>query len=113
MDVSRNATSAREPLATTPPLTVAEFQAHIRDRYGPTDRARGIPGTFLWFTEEIGELAHALADRERGKLDRANLEEEFADCLAWLVTMANTCDVDLEQAIRAKYLTDGGPKGTK
>jgi NTP pyrophosphatase (non-canonical NTP hydrolase) len=99
--------------AEAPPLTVAAFQAFIRDRYGPTDSARGIPGTFLWFTEEVGELAHALAQRERGKLDRANLEEEFADCLAWLVTMANTCEVDLEAAIRAKYLTDGGPKGTK
>jgi NTP pyrophosphatase (non-canonical NTP hydrolase) len=110
MDASRNAPP--DPAAGSP-LTVAAFQTYIRDRYGPTDSARGIPGTFLWFTEEVGELAHALAQRERGKLDRANLEEEFADCLAWLVTMANTCEVDLEAAIRAKYLTDGGPKGTK
>lgn len=112
MDVSRKAAPDPDP-GPLSPLTVAAFQAFIRDRYGPTDSARGIPGTFLWFTEEIGELAHALAQRERGKLDRANLEEEFADCLAWLVTMANTCEVDLEAAIRTKYLTDGGPKGTK
>jgi NTP pyrophosphatase (non-canonical NTP hydrolase) len=33
--------------------------------------------------------------------------------LAWLTTLANISGIDLEQAIRAKYLADGGPKGTK
>ena len=90
-----------------------EFQNLIRDRYFETDSARGVPGTFLWLTEEIGELASALADRERGKGDQEALASEFADVLAWLATIANVCEVDLEQAIRAKYLEDGGPAGTK
>ncbi|MDZ4830766.1 MAG: MazG nucleotide pyrophosphohydrolase domain-containing protein [Phycisphaerae bacterium] len=94
-------------------MHISEFQSLIRDRYFASDSARGVPGTFLWLTEEIGELAHALAQREKGKLDRANLEEEFADVLAWLTTIANVCEVDLEAAIRAKYVEDGGPKGTK
>ena len=51
--------------------------------------------------------------RERGDLDEENLREEFADVLAWLVTMANVCEVDLEEAVHGKYLADGGPKGTK
>ena len=52
MDVSRKAAPDPDPGQSPPsPLTVAAFQAHIRDRYGPTDSARGIPGTFLWFTE--------------------------------------------------------------
>lgn len=94
-------------------MHIHEFQQIIRDRYLATDSERGVPKTFLWLTEEIGELAHALAQRERGKEDRANLEEEFADVLAWLTTIANVCGIDLEAAIRAKYVAGGGPKGTK
>ena len=57
-------------------------------------------GTWLWFSEEVGELARALA-RDTGK---ANLQEEFADVLAWLCTLANVSGVDLEAAVREKYL---------
>ncbi len=91
-------------------MRLAEFQKFIHDRYHATDAARGVPGTFLWFSEEIGELAEALGHRERGDGDAANLREEFADVLAWLTTLANVCEVDLEQAVREKYLEAGGPK---
>jgi NTP pyrophosphatase (non-canonical NTP hydrolase) len=101
--ISRNETSMR----------LADLQQLIRDRYHATDAARGVPGTFLWFSEEIGELAEALGHRERGDGDDANLREEFADVLAWLTTLANVCDIDLEQAVREKYLDGGGPSGTK
>lgn len=94
-------------------MTIAELQRMIRDKYYATDSARGAPGTYLWFVEEVGELAHAIANRERGKLDQANLEEEFADVIAWLATLANICDVDLEKAIADKYIKDGGPDGYK
>ena len=94
-------------------MRLAEFQQLIRDRYHATDAARGVPGTFLWFSEEVGELAEAFGRRERGDGDEANLREEFADVLAWLTTLANICEVDLEAAIREKYLADGGPKGVK
>ena len=94
-------------------MLIAEFQKLIHDRYYPTDSARGAPGTFLWFAEEVGELAQALAERERGEDNRANLEEEFADVLAWLTTLANIAEVDLTEAIRKKYIDDGGPQGTK
>ncbi len=89
-------------------LTIAAFQKHISDRYEQADRARGTPGTWLWFSEEFGELARALA---RG--DRANLEEEFADVFAWLCTLANINDVDLAAAVARKYLGEGAPKGAK
>jgi NTP pyrophosphatase (non-canonical NTP hydrolase) len=96
-----------------PPMQIAEFQKLIRDRYYATDSARGAPATYLWFVEEVGELAHAIANRERGKPDQENLEEEFADVIAWLATLANICGVDLEKAIHAKYIKDGGPEGFK
>ncbi len=93
--------------------TLSEFQQFIRDRYQETDAARGPARTFLWFSEEIGELAEALARRERGDGDEANLQEEFADVLAWLTTLANITGVDLAQAIHNKYVRNGGPAGTK
>ena len=93
--------------------TLRDFQALIRERYYATDSARGVPGTFLWFSEEVGELAEALGKRERGDGDDANLREEFADVMAWLATLANITGVDLADAIHEKYLADGGPDGTK
>ena len=90
-------------------LTIADFQKHIAERYEKVDRARGWPKTFAYFIEEVGELATALAAED----DRANLEEEFADVIAWLCTLANISDVDLDGAIRRKYLSDKPPKGHK
>ncbi len=90
-------------------LTIAAFQKHIADRYEKHDRDRGTPGTWLHFSEEIGELARALARDD----DRKNLEEEFADVIAWLCTLANINDVDLAAAIERKYLSGGGPEGHK
>lgn len=89
-------------------LTLRQFQQHISDRYEKTDRERGSAKTFLWFIEEVGELATALHGS-----DRANLEEEFADVLAWLCTMANINDVDLTEAVQKKYLGEKPPEGTK
>lgn len=102
---------------STPPLTVAAFQALIRDRYLKTDAARGTAGTFMWLIEEVGELATALQECsvERGGGDadaRANLEEEFADVIAWLTTLANINGVDLERALE-KYTDEGRVEGVK
>jgi NTP pyrophosphatase (non-canonical NTP hydrolase) len=96
-----------------PPLTIHAFQEMIRSRYFETDSARGAPGTYLWFIEEVGELAEAIARRERGDGDDRALEGEFADVLAWLATLANITGIDLAEAVHRKYLEDGGPKGTK
>jgi NTP pyrophosphatase (non-canonical NTP hydrolase) len=90
-------------------LTLAAFQEHIAERYEKPDRARGTPGTWLHFSEEIGELARALARND----DRKNLEEEFADVLAWLCTLANINDVDLAAAVGRKYLGENPPQGHK
>ena len=96
------------PSAPDPPLTLAGFQQFIREKYFATDSARGTPGTWMWFSEEVGELARALA-RDTGE---ANVAEEFADVLAWLCTLANINGVDLEQAVRRKYL-EAPPTGVK
>ncbi len=89
-------------------LTLSDLQKHVSGRYEAADRARGWPKTFAWFIEEVGELATALNGD-----DRANLEEEFADVIAWLCTLANVTDVDLAAAVTRKYLSDLPPEGVK
>lgn len=101
---------------TTQPLTFCSFQQLIRDRYYKTDSERGTAGTFMWLIEEVGELATALQNNGPGKTptgeERANLEEEFADVIAWITTLANIHGVDLEKAL-AKYTTEGRVEGVK
>ncbi len=79
-------------------FSLEQLQRLIRDTYDQKDRRRGVEGTFMWFMEEVGELAAAL----RGG-DAKSQAEEFADVLAWLATMANIVGVDLDAAIQAKY----------
>ncbi|MCD6391920.1 MAG: nucleotide pyrophosphohydrolase [Planctomycetes bacterium] len=87
-------------------MEIRAFQQIIDDKYGKRDRARGTPATYMWFIEEVGELATALHGT-----DQANKEEEFADVFAWLCTLANINDVDLEKACE-KY-TKRGVEGFK
>ncbi len=81
-------------------LTVSRFQEVIHKMFFEKDQSRGLEGTFMWFMEEVGELSSALREND----DPQNLEEEFADVLAWLATMANVAGVDLEQAVSRKYV---------
>lgn len=110
--------SASRGGAAAPDVTFREFQQLIRDRYFATDSARGVPGTFMWLIEEVGELATSLQDNAPGKTptptaeDRANLVEEFADVIAWLTTLANIANVDLAEAL-TKYTDLSRVKGVK
>src|SRR5688572_33395128 len=79
-------------------MTLAELQKLILDTYGAKDASRGVDGTFMWFMEEVGELASSL--RSGTPQEKAH---EFADVLAWLATLANIAEVDLAQAMAEKY----------
>jgi NTP pyrophosphatase (non-canonical NTP hydrolase) len=86
-------------------VKLSEFQKLIEDTYGVKDRSRGIEITFLWFTEEVGELARAI----NGRTNRDNLRAEFADVLAWLTTLASIAGVDIEAEALKRY-GQGCPK---
>jgi len=86
-----------------PTDALAGFQGVIDALYGERDRARGLDGTFVWFVEEVGELARALKGT-----DEPNLREEFADVLAWLTTLASLAGVDMRAA--ARRYADGCPR---
>ena len=79
-------------------MRLDDLQALIEKMYSDKDRARGTAATFLWLSEEIGELAAALREGTHEQK-----EAEFADVVAWLVTLANINDVNLTKALEAKY----------
>jgi NTP pyrophosphatase (non-canonical NTP hydrolase) len=76
-------------------MELSTFQDVIRRTYLERDRARGIDGTFRWMVEEVGELARAIRDD-----DPEARVHETGDVLAWLSSVANLCDVDLEAAAK-------------
>ena len=79
-------------------MTIAEFQDLIRRTYHRRDKKRGLDKNFLWFTEEVGELAETVR-----KGDRKEMAKEAADVLAWLSTICSLSGIDLEEAALAKY----------
>jgi NTP pyrophosphatase (non-canonical NTP hydrolase) len=84
-------------------MDLKQYQALIKDIYFQKDNARGLDRTFNWLVEEIGEFARAIR-----KKDREKIQEEFADCLAWLLSVGSILGIDAETAM-GKY-RDGCPK---
>ena len=79
-------------------MDIREAQNLIRETYYHRDSARGLDRTFLWFVEEVGELSEAVRRR-----DASSAGEEVADVLAWLLSVANILEVDVEEAFLRQY----------
>lgn len=79
-------------------MKIRAFQDLIEAIYFERDSGRGLEGTHMWFSEEVGELTRAL---RRGHQDE--LEGEFADVFAWLSTLASMTGIDLNEAVAKKY----------
>ena len=72
--------------------------------YYERDKKRGINRTFMWFIEEVGELSKSIK-RKRIK-ENYSIDEigaEFADVFAWLCSLANILELDLEESAVKKY----------
>ena len=80
-------------------MDLAQVQELMERLYGEGDRERGVPATVAWLCEELGELAQAVR-----KGTREQQLHEFGDVLAWLASLANQCDINLDDAID-RYLT--------
>lgn len=76
-------------------MDVAALQAQITATFGARDRTRGVDGTFRRLVEEVGEVAKAI----RGT-DRDAIALELSDVVAWTVSLAAVCGVDLDGALR-------------
>jgi len=84
-------------------MDLKQYQETIKEIYFKKDSKRGLDKTFNWFIEEIGELSRAIR-----KKDKKKIREEFADCLAWLLSVGTILGIDAEEAME-KY-TKGCPK---
>lgn len=79
-------------------MSITEFQNMMRRVYFQKDSERGADGTYKWLKEEVDELGEAMQ-----KADKKALEDEFADVIAWLASLANVLGIDLEKATLRKY----------
>jgi NTP pyrophosphatase (non-canonical NTP hydrolase) len=84
-------------------VEIAEFQGLMARTYGERDRARGVPATVAWLTEELGELARAAR-----KGSRDEQLHELGDVLAWLASLAEHLGLSLDDAA-ARY-ANGCPR---
>lgn len=79
-------------------MRVREFQDMMRRIYFHRDSKRGTKATYEWLVDEVEELEEALREK-----DKDSLEDEFADVFAWLASLANVVNIDLEKAAITKY----------
>lgn len=78
--------------------SIRNLQDLMKVIYFERDRERGIFTTYTWLVSEVGELARALI-----RDSRPLIAEEAADVLAWLLSLCNLLDIDLETAAYRKY----------
>ena len=79
-------------------MHIQEFQKMMHHLYFERDVERGKERTLEWLEEEVEELREALEEE-----DVKATEKEFADVFAWLASLANIVDINLEEAALSKY----------
>ena len=79
-------------------MQINEFQKMVRTLYYERDSKRGIKRTVEWLNDEVKELKEAIE-----KDDLMSTGKEFADVLAWLASLANILNIDLEKVTLSKY----------
>ena len=87
--------------------TLSDFQQYVREleeERGFTDL--NIVQECLMLGEEVGELFKAVRKSENITIDNnskfGSVEEELADVLIFMCSIANRCGIDLEKAFREK-----------
>jgi NTP pyrophosphatase (non-canonical NTP hydrolase) len=84
------------------------LQADLGPRFAARDRQSGPAFLCLVLMEEVGELAEAI---RRG--EREHAKAEVADVAFMALSLANVLGVDVEDAIRAKFLKRAEREVTK
>ena len=83
-------------------MQIDQFQRLMKDLYFKNDASRGIHRTAIWLTEELGELMKELK-KDQVHMDKSAIREEMADVLAWVASLANLLEIDLDEAVQLKY----------
>ena len=90
-------------------MQIAEFQLLMKELYFKNDSKRGIHSSFLWFIEEVGELSEsirkymAISEPDKKEVYKIEVGKEMADIIAWLASLANLLDINLEDETKQKY----------
>lgn len=87
-------------------LTLKRLQEYLREKYtiSKPEDLKNTKRYFLKLIEEVGELAEVIRKEKRMKDDniKGTIEEELSDVLYYTAMVANTYDIDLENAFRLK-----------
>jgi len=86
-------------------MDLGEIRRRIKEKYYEIDSKSGELFLLAVLFEEVGELAEAVRKREI-----MAIEEELADVLFMVLSLANLFDVDVEGKLVEKYLK-GDPRG--
>jgi len=103
-----------EKLPETRSPTLTELQDYVRCMV----KRRGfeketIKDVLLLFVEEVGELAREIrsfTDLKVSGKPKDNLRQELADCLIYLIDLANLSNIELGNAVREKEKINSGRK---
>lgn len=81
-------------------MELSDVQSLMDRLYGEADRERGVPATVAWLCR-----SWASWPRRCARARRDQQVHEFGDVLAWLASLANQCDITLDEAM-GRYVTD-------
>ena len=83
-------------------MDISTFQQLMQSLYLANDSQRGIHRTALWLGEEVGELMRELKKTPEA-MDHTAIAGEMADIYAWVASLANLLNIDLDHAVVSKY----------
>ena len=86
-------------------LTIRKMQKYLKEKYKRTkpEDMKNTQRYFLKLIEEVGELAEVI--RKEQRMEGNNIKgtiEELSDVLYYVLMIANTYDIDLEDCFRMK-----------
>lgn len=80
-------------------MELQHIMEKLKEKYGETDKKSGHLFLLAVLFEEVGELAEAVRKQEK-----ESIEEELADCLFMILSLANYFSVDIERRLIGKYI---------
>ncbi len=87
-------------------LTIKRIQEYLKEKYEicKPEEMKNHERYFLKLIEEIGELAEVIRKNKRIENDniKDSIEEEISDVLYYILMLANTYDIDVEEMFRKK-----------
>ena len=87
-------------------LTIRKMQKYLKEKYRLTKplEMNNTQRYFFFLFEEVGELSEVIRKNKRmeDNFIKGTIEEELSDVLYYVLVIANTYDIDLEECFRMK-----------